>query len=281
MKTHHTTSGNITTPTSSNEKEKARRLGIKQLADLSTPIDIKTMMSSVDAVLEQAMQSINTSLQLTTQQVDEARQRLMQDHPSLQSIYQTEQDEPSDHQRSDSVAMHNMQEQTLESVDSIYGNAKKRLASFQSAVETSEQNDMNKLRGLDKELDKESEALEQKYQEQVQSSVLSYQNNVASQHDTQNAAVQKKQEALTHSALLMQQKLVAQQQSYEQQVLSQSGQALATESQAAQQQLDNAKDSAQEMMETTQSSIESNHDPIEQDLDEAKALLDNINEVKK
>ncbi|TBR41721.1 hypothetical protein CBF23_008915 [Marinomonas agarivorans] len=60
---------------------------MQKLAALSMPTDVNTMLVSVDEVLADAMQHINASLQQSFQQVDTARQRLLQDHPSLQQAY--------------------------------------------------------------------------------------------------------------------------------------------------------------------------------------------------
>lgn len=60
---------------------------MQKLAALSMPTDVNTMLASVDEVLADAMQHINASLQQSFQQVDTARQRLLQDHPGLQQAY--------------------------------------------------------------------------------------------------------------------------------------------------------------------------------------------------
>jgi hypothetical protein len=63
---------------------------MKHLAEMTMPVDARTMMVNVDDVIASAMKTINDSLRLSSQHIDLARQRLMQAQPSLKQAYEPE-----------------------------------------------------------------------------------------------------------------------------------------------------------------------------------------------
>jgi hypothetical protein len=67
-----------------------RKQAMKHLAEMTMPVDARTMMVNVDEVIASALKTINDSLTLSSQHIDIARQRLMQAHPSLKQAYEPE-----------------------------------------------------------------------------------------------------------------------------------------------------------------------------------------------
>ncbi|MCL1051840.1 hypothetical protein L2755_19745 [Shewanella abyssi] len=79
--------GNQQHSTSSIKGDHDRQQAMQSLGEMSMPVDPQTMIDNVDTVIANAMQTINDSLQQTSNYIDAARQRLMQQHPGLKQAY--------------------------------------------------------------------------------------------------------------------------------------------------------------------------------------------------
>lgn len=158
-----------------------RERAMHKLAQVAMPSNTIELIANVDAVLVNAMASINQSLQQSSQHIDQARQQLMQEHPALSQAYLPN-IEPST-QRAETQA-----------TPDIVGNER---------IESVEETMMS--------TDQETAHLEQEVQ--------SYQHKVLSAHDEQQQQAMAKQQALSQAAMTMQQELMAKQQAYQHSVL--------------------------------------------------------------
>lgn len=112
---------NGNTGTASNAPTYDRQSAMKRLAEMSLPADTQTMMSNVDAVIADAMQTINDSLKRSSELIDSGRQQLMQQHPSLSQAYErngfredteaAQSHEPENNAEADANSLHALNEQ--------------------------------------------------------------------------------------------------------------------------------------------------------------------------
>ncbi|NOH73184.1 hypothetical protein F0225_17845 [Vibrio pectenicida] len=97
-----------------------RQDSMRRLAEMSLPIGTKEIMSNVDSVIADAMQTINDSLKQSSDYIDRERQKLMKQHPSLTQAYGAEGTEsPSQTEQSSSSTVTGTGNNPTNSLDTL------------------------------------------------------------------------------------------------------------------------------------------------------------------
>ncbi|ABE56420.1 hypothetical protein Sden_3144 [Shewanella denitrificans OS217] len=154
-----------------------RKQAMKNLAEMTMPVDTHAMMVNVDDVIAGAMQTINDSLKLSSQHIDLARQRLMQAHPALKQAYDPEVPSPlsatseTQDTSSTSTAMDEFNQHLLNELDKDTKDYQKQVLATHDTQQQQAMAKQEEINSVAENMQQELLAQQQAYQQHIMAQV--------------------------------------------------------------------------------------------------------------